>query len=85
MAQKVVADIRGELAKLGVEFTAATIENILHATADAASLMGGYACIDCGEFWGIEVEVDLEMDPEGNHYRAGLVVLDEDEDEAEFN
>ena len=85
MVQKVAVDIREELARLGAEFTAATIENVLHATAEAASLLGGYAHIDCGEFWGIEVEVDLEMDPEGNHYRAGLVVLDEDEDEADFN
>ena len=56
--QQIVADIRRELAEAGVEFTADGLDEILNLGASLAACLGGHIYFDCGEFWGLELEVD---------------------------
>ena len=76
--QQLVADIRQELAEVGVEFTVADLDDILNLAASLAACLGGTLYFDCGEHWGLEVEID-EEDPMQQRCYVEVFYFDADE------
>lgn len=76
--QPIVADIRMELATAGVEFTTADLDEILNTLAYLANLLGGYAAVDCGEFWGLDIQID-PTDPEKRLCSVSVFYFDEED------
>lgn len=81
--QQIVVDIRRQLAKVGIEFTPADLEELLNVGAVLASKLGGFCYFDCGEFWGMDITIDPD-DPTGQRCDVNVLLFDVEEDEADI-
>jgi len=71
--------IRAELASRGIEMTPDNLQQILHAGAHIASLVGGMCVIDSGKNWGLWIEQDGE---EEDWFSVDPIWFDDDEDDS---